>query len=465
MEQIIFDKQHLMQLSEKLKAVWKEMPETEPDFLEQYSSAGQEKKEREISRAVEKGKNGLGEYPQSFFAFRKRKKWKRQMEELSESFLQEEPLLDIGSVMGKGELRDFQASMKEFLRNARKFDKKLGLEDMGQALRNYMVYAIFLALNGRELKYRPAAFGYSMLYPYTDNYIDSPERTGAEKEHYNRLIEDRLKGKSVKALSRHEKKTAELLAQIEKDYGRPHEVYEGLLLMLEAQENSLHQEEEWKRERKESLRQENGQGGEEDLHWEEKRRREDKLQQTRERVLGVSIYKGGISVMMDRYFVDKPWTERDLYFYYGFGFLLQLCDDLQDIVQDKEEGNPTAFSLCRTKGEAVRKVNKLLHFTKALFGFCDTEKPEFKRFLQKNCYLLILASAAGNAEWMEEEWLARMERRLPVRLKYLQEFGIGMLGARRKEQEEGEKNKGEDREKERKKFMRMLDVLIAEERN
>lgn len=436
MEHLIFDKQRLMQLSEKLKAAWQEMPETEPDFLEQYSPAVQEEKERAISRAVEKGKNGLGKYPQSFFAVRKRKKWKKQMEELPEAFLREEPLLDIGSVMDEREFRDFQSSMKEFLRRVRKFDKTLALEDMGQALRNYMVYAIFLTLNGRELRCRPAAFGYSMLYPYTDNYIDGPERTGEEKEHYNRLIEGKLKGKTVKALSRHEKKTAELLEQIEKDYGRPHEVYEGLLLMLEAQEKSLHQEEKWKQ------------------------KKEGNFRQAEERALGVSIYKGGVSVMMDRYFVDKPWTERDLYFYYGFGFLLQLCDDLQDIVQDKEEGNPTVFSLCRTKEEAVRKVNKLLHFTEALFEFCDTEKTAFQTFLQKNCYLLVLASAAGNEEWMEEEWLVRMERRLPVRLKYLQDFGIGMLGGRRKEREDEEKN----REKERKKLMRMLDVLIAEEK-
>ena len=436
----IFDKECLMQLSETLKAAWQEMPETEPDFLEEYSVAEQVEKERAISRALEKGKNGLGEYPQSFFAVWKRKKWKQDMEEMLETFLREESLLDIGGAMEEKELWDFQKSMKEFLRMVRKFDKKLALEDMGQALRNYMVYAIFLALNGRELRCRPAAFGYSMLYPYTDNYIDSPERTGQEKEHYNRLIEDKLKGKAVKPLSRHEKKTTELLEQVEKDYGRPHEVYEGLLMMLEAQENSLHQEEKWK-----------GKG---------------ELPQTEDSVLGVSIYKGGVSVMMDRYFVDKPWTERDLYFYYGFGFLLQLCDDLQDIAQDKEEGNPTAFSLCRTKGEVVRKVNKLLHFTEKLFGFCDTGKTEFQIFLRKNCYLLILASAAGNGEWMEEEWLVWMERWLPVRLKYLQDFGIGILGGRRQGTEDREEHgKRGEKEKERKKFMRMLDVLIAEEQD
>lgn len=450
-KQDIFDKGNLMRLSGLLKDAWRQAPDTEPDFLEVYSAAAQEEKEKEISRAVEKGKAGLGEYPQSFFAVRKRKEWKKRMEQLLGQFLREDALLNTKDAMDGEELGEFQDGIKEFLREVRKFDRKLALEDMGQALRNYVVYAVFRVLNGRKPQCRPAAFGYSMLYPYTDNYIDSPERTRQEKEHYNRLIADWLKGKAVKPLSGHERKTVELLWQVETDYGRPHEVYKGLLLMLEAQENSLRQEQEWKREE--------GTGQEEEI-------------------LGVSVYKGGVSVMMDRYFVDLPWTERDLYFYYGFGFLLQLCDDLQDIALDKEEGNPTVFSLCRSKEEAVGKVNKLLHFTEKLFAFCDTGKPAFQAFLQRNCFLLILASAVGSGEWMTDEWLDRMERRLPVRPGYLRDFGTGFLGGKsrgktdaqtggmtggKKEEPKKRETQNEKRKKkEHRKMMRMLDVMIAD---
>ena len=425
-----FDKNYLLQISETLKADWLAASELEPDFLECYTAEEQESREEQIRSVMEKANKGLGEYPQSFFAVRKRKRWKIRMEKMLGEVLREEKALGIGGVMGEEELWEFQACLKEFLRKVRKFDRNLALEDMGQAVRNYMVYAIFLALNGKELKYRPAAFGYSMLYPYTDNYIDSPQRTEREKEHYNRLIEDKLQGKRVKPLSRHEKKTEELLGQIEKDYGRPHEVYEGLLLMLEAQEISLRQEERWKRDRKAC-------------------REED--------VLGVSAYKGGVSVLMDRYFIDRPLTEKDSYFYYGFGFLLQLCDDLQDISQDKEEGNPTVFSLCGTDKEVRGKVNKLLHFAAKIFESCDTENRKFKRFLQKNCYLLILASAAGSGEWMEEEWLSRMQGYLPVRMDYLRKYSNGILGSSKGDGAEKGRN-----ERERRKLMKMLDVLIAD---
>ncbi len=437
MEHKIFDKHNLKRLSEVLKEVWEEMPETEPDFLEEYAADRQKENEKRISRMMEQGKERLGEYPRSFFAVRKRRAWKKRTEGWAERILQEEPLLDMGGVLEGKELEKFQICMKTFLRKVREFDKDLTLPDMGQAVRNYMVYAIFLALNGMELKYRPAAFGYSMLYPYTDNYIDSPERTGQEKEHYNRLIEDKLKGKQVRPLSRHEKKTVELLEQVETDYGRPHEVYDGLLLMLEAQEKSLKQGKRFG-------------GGVSEAE-----------------ALGVSVYKGGVSVLMDRYFIDKPFTEQDLYFYYGFGFLLQLCDDLQDIAQDKREGNPTVFSLCGTKQEATVKVNKLLHFARKLFESCDTEKQEFKAFLQKNCYLLVLASAAGSVEWMAEEWMERMERSLPVRSGYLRDYGIGMLGSGRQEdgKKEGKiegKKEGKKNRREHTRYMRMLDVLLSD---
>lgn len=433
MEKRVFDKSYLRELSEMLKEAWREAPETEPGFPEDYPEAVRKGNEERISGIMERGKQGLGEYPESFFAFRKRKKWKKRMEKMLEEILWKEPLLDIGGVMGEEELGAFQACLKEFLRKVRKFDKDLGLEDMGQAVRNYMVYMIFLVLNGQDLKYRPAAFGYSMLYPYTDNYIDSPDRTEREKEHFNRMIEGKLRGEKVKPSSRHERKTAGLLGQVEADYGRPHEVYGGLLLMLEAQEGSLRQEERWKK-------------GLADRPAEDD-------------ILGVSVYKGGVSVLMDRYFVDVPFSERDMYFYYGFGFLLQLCDDLQDIVQDKREGNPTVFSICGTQGEAVRKVNKLLHFTRELFESCDTCKQGFKAFLLKNCYLLILASAAGSRDWMEDGWLAGMERKLPVGMDFLLGFGGGILGISKGEEEVGE---GHGSAGERRNLMKMLDVLIAD---
>lgn len=84
------------------------------------------------------------------------------------------------------------------------------LEDMGQAIRNYMVYAIFREQNGLPQKCSSSIFGYSMLYPFTDNFLDDPSHTEEEKIHYNKLIHHRISGLPVTPLSLHEEKTAML---------------------------------------------------------------------------------------------------------------------------------------------------------------------------------------------------------------------------------------------------------------
>lgn len=61
---------------------------------------------------------------------------------------------------------------------------------------------------------------------------------------------------------------------------------------------------------------------------------ENRLIRNMDERLNISIYKGGISVLIDRFFVDKDMTKEDELFYFAFGFLLQLADDLQDISED-----------------------------------------------------------------------------------------------------------------------------------
>ncbi len=73
-----------------------------------------------------------------------------------------------------------------------------------------MVYAIFREQNGLPQNVLPPFFGYSMLYPFTDNFLDDPSHTEEEKIHYNKLIHHRISGLPVTLLSLHEEKTAML---------------------------------------------------------------------------------------------------------------------------------------------------------------------------------------------------------------------------------------------------------------
>ena len=88
---------------------------------------------------------------------------------------------------------------------------------------------------------------------------------------------------------------------------------------------------------------------------------------TERNIMDISIYKGGLSVLIDRFFINLKMTEEEILFYFGFGFLLQLCDDLQDIGEDKGSGSRTLLSSCLTPKETAARVNRLFSYTAGLF--------------------------------------------------------------------------------------------------
>lgn len=375
-------------ISAEVRKDWNGSGTDFPLFLPVTDDMEKKENEERIGKSVELVKKQIHAFPYPLCFFGMRKRWKKKTERLVGNILKKEPLLHLEKSMSGASLQGFQDEIAAFMRRARLFAPELALADMGQAIRNYMVYAIFRELNGLPQKCTASIFGYSMLYPFTDNFIDGAERTKEEKVHYNQLIAGKLKGEYCQPVSEYEEKTLALLSAIEEDYDKSDEIYSGLLLMLEAQKNSQ------KQENTETVL-------------------------TEEQAFHISVCKGGMSVLIDRYLIGKPMTEADLHFYYGFGFLLQLCDDLQDITQDRENGSRTLFTVCTACEETERKINRLLHYTKKLFEGCECRNEDFKQFLFDNCCLLILFSAAGSREHVSSEWLAEAQRHFPVSLKYM----------------------------------------------
>jgi hypothetical protein len=54
-------------------------------------------------------------------------------------------------------------------------------------------------------------------------------------------------------------------------------------------------------------------------------------------ILAMSIEKGGSSVLADAYLINGTLTEKEATFFFGYGVLLQICDDLQDGKKDLQE--------------------------------------------------------------------------------------------------------------------------------
>jgi hypothetical protein len=373
-----------------IKNQWLNSKDSIPEFLPKISTDMKIQNENYITAISGDFHNVIKTYPRLPIG---RKKWKKNMFQLLDNVLFNETVIGIHKSMDQKALGDFQNELIDFLRKEREFAPELSFLDIGQAIRNYIVYAMFKQIHGLQDGFSLPAFGYSMLYPFTDNYIDSSDITDKEKAEYNKLIHDKISGKIINPLSIHHKKTCELLQAIEDEYPRDKDsrIYSLLLMMLEAQEDSI-------RQQKKGI----------PLSLDER--------------LDISLYKGGISVLIDRFLVNKELTENDLLFYLGFGFFLQLADDLQDIEEDSKQVNQTIFTLNTCNDQEEKLVNKMLHFIQQIIVTYTADNNKFKEFLLSNCYQLIFTSTVGSKKFFSLDYLKILEESFPISNTFLENW-------------------------------------------
>jgi len=398
----------------EIRNAWLAAPDSFPDFLAEISIETKTQNEQYIQTVSEDFQKQLKSFPMNA---KRRRKWKQKMIGMLDHVLSEEMIIGVHYAMDQNALDDFQDELKDFLIHARKFAPELSIEEIGQAIRNYVVYAMFNEMNQIRPGFSMACFGYSMLYPFTDNYIDNPQCSDMDKVKYNQIIRDKIAGKEVHPESMHEQKTCEFLSAIESEYPRDSEptIFTLLSMMLEAQEDSLRQ-------------QNNGAS----LSLSER--------------LDISLYKGGISVLIDRFFVKKEITEDDLIFYLGFGFFLQLADDLQDIREDSRAGHQTVLTVDESCGYKEKTANKMLHFVYQILHDFQAENDVFKNFILNNCYQLIYSSAGGSREFFSQEYMEKLEKYLPVTYPFLEKMN--------RRQNENNDFKNQD------KYMKIMDEMI-----
>lgn len=398
----------------EIKREWLAAKRSFPVFLTEISKETKEQNEQYIQSFSEEFKKHFKKFSSSPIG---RKKWKQKTFELIEKVLYKETILGIHDSLDHQTIDAFQEDIKDFLRHVRAFAPELSLEGIGQAIRNYIVYAMFNEVNQIKPGFSKAGYGYSMLYPFTDNYIDSQTYSDKEKLEYNQIIRDKIEGKNVNPTSVHQRKTCELLQAIEEDYPRNQDttIYTLLLMMLEAQEDSMQQDV--------------------------------KSVLSAEERLNISLYKGGISVLIDRYLVRKQLTPADLIFYFGFGFFLQLADDLQDIKDDSIQGHQTLFTINLQPEQEEKLVNQLLNFLHQIMNTYQAENDIFKNFILSNCYQLIYSSVVGSKEFFSKEYIDHLEKLLPITYSFLENMKLSQV-----------KNKDS---KIQNKYMKMLDELIS----
>jgi hypothetical protein len=272
---------------------------------------------------------------------------------------------------------------------ARQFDPSLSMPDIIQACRNAWTACGMQPLLGLPVRLTPAIFGYSMLYPYSDNFLDEHGVSAEEKIHFSRRFRLRLQGEMLATRNEREAALWALVGLIETQYPRElyGQVFDALLAIHRAQEDSIRQL-----------------GGNADL-------------------LRVSCAKGGTSVLADAVLARPDLSFEEKAFAFEWGVLLQLGDDLQDVREDLRRGSRTLFSTAVLRGERLDALAlQLLNFGEAVGRRMDAlphGSEVLKSLLKMSWRQLIVRAISDSYEFFSDEFLRESETWSPFRFEFL----------------------------------------------
>jgi hypothetical protein len=277
---------------------------------------------------------------------------------------------------------------------ARDFDPDLSRADIIQACRNAWTACGLQPLFGEPLQITPSILGYSLLYPYSDNYLDRADIPTAAKLHFSRRFRQRLHGEHLPAQNSREAALWTLVHLIEAEYPRLRypQVFDCLLAIHRAQEQSIAQLRTCA-----------------DC---------DSLE-----LLRMSCAKGGSSVLADACLARGWLSEEESRFAFEWGALLQLGDDLQDVQEDIQRGSVTLFSLAAAAGKPLDSlVRQLLGFSERVadrMGNLPGGTRVLKQLLRMSWRSLIIEAVAESHEFFSPEFLQEVERCSPFRFAFL----------------------------------------------
>ena len=284
---------------------------------------------------------------------------------------------------------EFFDASTDFARAARAFDPAVRLDDMMQALRNVWIGNSIQMLLDLPVRLTPALGAYSLLYPYTDNYLDDPSVGEEAKRAFNQRLGRRLAGHAEPATDPRQEGVFRLVRQIEDAWPRGGfpDVHRSLLAIHAGQVRSLRQQRR---------------GG--DLA-------EDEL-------LATSCAKGGASVLADGYLVSGRLDLAAAEFCFGYGVFLQLLDDLQDAVVDRQAGHQTLFSRRAGSAPLDDLASRLHHLIgRVLDGgrFAGPAHADRRDLVRRNCVTLLVGAVAESPGLFSRRFVRDLEARWPLR--------------------------------------------------
>ena len=379
------------QFKNEYKNLWWEASVETPEFDSEYEASRQTGMEAEMKNVIDHTSAEFRKFPAGSKG--ESPEWGNRIK----TQIHSAGVNALGFTAGNMDLlldKGFCNATSEFMEGARRFDSSIKMDDTMQAMRNVWIMNCIQLMLDREVEYTPPLFAYSMLYPYTDNYLDASGISPEKKIQTGKKLRLKLEGKPVEPSNIYEGRLFKLVEMIEGYYAREAnpEVYESLLWIQDAQQNSLLQQ-------------------------------KTTVSPYENDILDLSFEKGGASVLADAFLVKGALTQEEARFMFGFGVVLQLGDDLQDALTDRRNGHMTLFSQTAGRWPLDNITNKLFNFTySVLDSGCCLKAPamsELSAIMKRSCTLLLLGAIANNSALFSKGYLKNIETHSPMSFKYI----------------------------------------------
>ncbi len=287
----------------------------------------------------------------------------------------------------------FQSTI-DFVRVARSFDPEMSFHDIFQATRNVWIMNGVQFLLGQKVELTPSIFAYSMLYPYTDNFLDNPLVCDSDKISFCDRFLKRLQGVDVVAVNDDELKIFRMVELIEENWNREKypKVYESLIGIHDAQVNSVRL-----------------------LNVSDELNSDD--------ILKICIQKGGTSVVADGYLVLGNLKLEQEKFLYSYGAYLQLLDDLQDVGDDYNSSLMTYFSFSAQSQKLDELANMILNLglkvVQQAKNMGTGQVDVFQSLMRKSIELFLVDSVLSNKQFYTRKYVRKIEEHSPFSLDFI----------------------------------------------
>lgn len=221
-----------------------------------------------------------------------------------------------------------EVNMTEMLAELRAFSRRIeieepeisGTEKEAQAIKNlWACFVLQMILFRENPRSNDAVFGFSMMYPKTDNFLDNVQVARKDKVLFQKALHGLIRGDPMSPVEEYGpinqavKDVAVDVQLVERQWPRQEfpTLYLAALALNNAQTLSVSAQ-SWK--------------------------------SPRTKVMEATLFKGGTSVLVDAYMVKGNLTLEEAGFSFMLGCGLQIMDDLQDVSEDTNGALRTLFT-------------------------------------------------------------------------------------------------------------------------